>query len=273
MLENADGDAIAVIYRPHRGASEVWYLPEEAAGNLDPFLFAAFREWNEQDPKRFPAAPGWQSDVRWMSAIQEKRYREISDKIGEAATEIERLQRVVADAENALDALSRDAQLSQQRLLTGTDDSLVAAVKEALEGLGFAVVDLDIRLDRNQAKGADLSVSDGDWMAVVEVKGYGKGAKSNDLIKVGRHRRVYERADGEVQRMWYVANSFRFDSPDSRAQILDGADEHVQDFAEDDGLVIDTRDIFLLLKSVESGDRQKAEVRETLKDATGRFTL
>ncbi|MEU6587464.1 hypothetical protein [Nocardia sp. NPDC046763] len=44
--------------------------------------------------------------------------------------------------------------------------------------------------------------------------------------------------------MWHVANSFRLNSPEGRPKILDGADERIEDFAQDDGLVIDTRDLF-----------------------------
>ncbi|MGW0358515.1 hypothetical protein ACWDXV_30355 [Nocardia nova] len=94
---------------------------------------------------------------------------------------------------------------------------------------------------------------DGDWTTSAEVKGYTKGAKSNDLSTVGRHRRVYEKKHQDVQRMWYVANSFRLDSPDSRPKILDSADEHIDDFAQDDGLAIDSRVLFDLLMLVETG--------------------
>lgn len=92
-------------------------------------------------------------------------------------------------------------------------------------------------------------------------------------MAVARHRRVYEQKHRRVQRMWYVANSFRLDDPGSRPRILDGADEHVEDFAQDDGLAIDTRDLFDLLKQVESGQLDAAAAREKLKTQTGRLSL
>ncbi|MFM9262212.1 hypothetical protein ACKAMS_26590 [Rhodococcus sp. 5A-K4] len=46
------------------------------------------------------------------------------------------------------------------------------------------------------AKTADLLVSEDDWSAIVEVKGYAKGTKSNDLMDVMKHRWAYERRHG-----------------------------------------------------------------------------
>ncbi|WP_157184827.1 hypothetical protein [Nocardia niigatensis] len=274
ILENADGNAIAVIYRPHAGASEVWYLPEEAIDILDPALHLAFGEWNSQDPKRFPSSPKWTSDVRWMSAHQQKQIEAVRAEIEEAREQVVLLTASIEFGEVKLDELMRDAEQSpQRRLLTDNDDSLVEAVMYALRKFGFVVVDLDKQLSEGEPRMGDLSVSDEDWTAIAEVKGYTKGAKSNDLLTVGRHRRVYEKKHGDVQRMWYVANPFRLDSPDGRPKILDGADEHIADFAHDDGSVIDTRDLFDLLKRVDTGDLTPESAREALKEAKGRLQL
>ncbi|EME18523.1 hypothetical protein G419_16610 [Rhodococcus triatomae BKS 15-14] len=270
-----DGHAIAVIYRPPAGgAREVWYLPGQAIGALDPVLHLAFEEWNAQDPKRFPSSPKWASDVRWMSVRQQEQIESVRAQIDAAREEIARLTDTITAGEVKLDDLQRDTEQSpQRRLLTDHDNSLVGAVLYALTTLGFVVVDLDKQVAEGEPKMGDLSVADDDWMAVVEVKGYTKGAKANDLLTVARHRRVYEKKYRDVQRMWYVANSFRIDSPDSRPGILDGSDEHIEDFAQDDGLAIDTRDLFDLLKQVESGILDPAAARETLKTQTGRFHL
>ncbi|MGK8559474.1 hypothetical protein [Nocardia gipuzkoensis] len=272
LLENADGKPIAVIYRPQRGAREVWYLPEQAISILDRAIHLAFEEWNGEDPKLFPSSPKWTSDVRWMPAEQQTQIEAVRARIDEARREVETLTASIAANEVELDKLTRDLERSPQRqLLTDNDETLVQAVMHTLTGLGFDVVDLDSQLAEGEPRMGDLSVSDGDWTAIAEVKGYTKGAKSNDLLTVAKHRRVYEKTHPDVQRMWYVVNSFRLDSPDSRPKILDGADEHVEDFAHDDGLVIDTRDLFDLLKQMKTGDLAAESAREALKAATGRF--
>ncbi|MEV6071852.1 hypothetical protein AB0L82_35385 [Nocardia sp. NPDC052001] len=272
LLENADGLAVAVLYQPHQGAREVWYLPEAAIDVLDPALHLAFAEWNSQDPKHFPSSPAWTADVRWMSTEQQKQIEIVRGEIEQAQQQVALLTANIHSGEMRLDQLTRDAEQSpQRRLLTDNDDSLVEAVMYALTTLGFTVFDLDKQLSPGEPRMGDLSVSDTGWTAIAEVKGYTKGAKSNDLLTVGRHRRVYEKKHGNVQGMWYIANSFRLDSPDARPKILDGADEHVEDFAQDDGAVLDTRDLFDLLKQVETGDSTAESARAALKAVKGRL--
>ncbi|MET7770194.1 hypothetical protein [Nocardia sp. NPDC005366] len=274
ILGSVDGDPIAVIYRPHEGAREVWYLPEQAIDVLEPALNLAFQEWHGQDRTRFPSSPTWTSDVRWMSLQDEVQIEGLRTEIAEAHAELARLTARIGVSEVNLDGLIRDAGRSpQRRLLTDHDDALVDAVTHALTELGFDVTNLDRQLAEGQAKQSDLSVTEGDWTAMVEVKGYTKGAKSNDLLAVGRHRRIYERAHKEVQRMWYIANAFRLDPPASRPNILDGADEHVTEFAQDDGLIIDTRELFDMIKRVEMGGLTAESARAILKAATGRLQL
>ncbi|MCP2278679.1 hypothetical protein APR09_004261 [Nocardia amikacinitolerans] len=261
-----------MVCQPHCVALEVWYLPEEAIDVLDAVLHLAFEEWNAQDSKLFPSSPKWTTDVRWMSAEQQKQIESVGAKIDAARREVIRLTATIEVSEVELDKLIKDAEQAPQRqLLTDNDETLVEAVMYTLTELGFDVVDLDKQLAEGEPRMGDLSVSDGDWAAVAEVKGYIKGAKSNDLLTVAKHRRLYEKTHPDVQRMWYIVNSFRLDSPDSRPKILDGADDHIEDFAQDDGLVIDTRDLFDLLKQFQKGDLAAEFVREALKAATGRF--
>lgn len=72
--------------------------------------------------------------------------------------------------------------------------------------------------------------------------------------------------------MWYVANIFRTQSPEGRPEIFAGADDQLDSFADPDGLVIDTRELFDLLKQVESGAVSPSAARAVLKNSTGRFS-
>lgn len=274
LLENADGQAIAVIYRPHRGAREVWYFPEEADHALDAILPAAFTEWNAQDPNRFPSSPSWTSDARWMSAEQQQHVLALRNEIDSAREQIDHLTSAIREFEVKLDVLSGDVEQSPQRkLLMATGDDLVEAVAYALKAFEFDVVDLDALVSEGVAKTADLLVSEDDWSAIVEVKGYAKGAKSNDLMDVMKHRRAYEHRHGShAGNMWYVANIFRKQSPESRPEIFAGADDQLDSFADPDGLVIDTRELFDLLKQIESGAVSPSAARAVLKNSTGRFS-
>lgn len=73
--------------------------------------------------------------------------------------------------------------------------------------------------------------------------------------------------------MWFVANQFRDSSPNSRPQLLQGADEYLKVFGEQGGLTIDTRDLFCLRKAVVSKSVSAEAVGALLERSTGRFEL
>lgn len=274
ILENADGRAIAVVYRPHNYAQEVWYLPEEGTAVLDAVIALAFEEWSAQAPERFPSSPKWTTREQWMSAHHHQRICAAHEKTHQLENQIAQLTTEIETQETELEKIHDEAARSfHQRLLTEYDDALVDAVAQTLEVLGFAVVNLDKQLAPGEPKMGDLLVSEGEWKAVVEVKGYTKGAKANDLLTVNRHRRMYERKHDSVQGVWYVVNSWRLTSPDSRQKMLNGFDDHIEEFGQDDGLTVDTRDLFKLLKQVESDDLDAAEARKTLVAQTGRLVV
>jgi len=70
---------------------------------------------------------------------------------------------------------------------------------------------------------------------------------------------------------WYIVNQFRDRDPGTRPEILRGQDADVDAFADDDGLVIDTRTLFRLRKDVAEGSLAAEEARATLRAARGRL--
>jgi hypothetical protein len=52
---------------------------------------------------------------------------------------------------------------------------------------------------------------------------------------------------------WFVVNHFRGTDPNSRQQLLPGPDEDAETFGQQGGLIIDTRDLFRLRKTVAAG--------------------
>lgn len=105
---------------------------------------------------------------------------------------------------------------------------------------------------------------------VVEIKGYAKGAKSSDISQIGLHAERYRgRHDRFPDRRWYVVNHFLHDGPSSRPTPLAGHDDLLSSFAEQGGLVLDTRDVFLAVRAVERGDVAAARVRALLMQARG----
>ncbi len=179
-------------------------------------------------------------------------------------------ERVEQEAQETLRELREEVDQSERLLLTATGDVLVQAVKAALERLGFVVEDMDAKGSREKLE--DLHVRDGDWLALCEVKGYTKGGSVTDIGKINRFVERYGRATGSwPDARWYVVNQFSGRDPSARMQLLRGQDEDVEEFAESDGLAIDTRSLFLLDKDVSEGRIEKDEARLKLRESVGRF--
>ena len=161
---------------------------------------------------------------------------------------------------------------AERRLLTTNGGPLAAEVGNALAEFGFGVVDADGLPAHASAKQEDLRVSDGSWACVAEVKGYPRrNAKANDLMQVDRAVRRFRDNQGRwPDAKWYVVNQSFETPPPERQRPLRGSPE-VSGFAEDGGLIIDTRDLFRLREAVRAGALTKGAARELLKNATDVF--
>ncbi|UUE27520.1 hypothetical protein LRQ08_11980 [Rhodococcus qingshengii] len=269
LVSDLDGNAFAAIYRPDKRAGEVLYLP---AGITDirPWLLFAFERWAVENPEAFPSAPDWTAAVEWMTADEIDARDTWVAAVDTAQKARDAADRVEQESQNALRELREKADNAERILLTATGDALVQAVAAALTRLGFVVEDMDAK---GGEKLEDLRVRDGDRIALCEVKGYTKGGSVTDLGKINRFVERYARDTGQwPDARWYVVNQFRDRDPSSRMQLLRGQDADVEGFAESDGLVIDTRSIFLLDKDVAGGVVTSDEARRLLRESTGRFT-
>jgi hypothetical protein len=281
LVADADGNPIAGQFTRTRESGArlsgvclaVPFVPESPAL----WLSAAMEGWAELTPERFADLPQWRALPRWQTP-EERR----------VVVALEALERERADAVAAWDQREREleaelvvaraaAEAGRRRLVTESGEPLVAAVIEALELLGFGVVDADAELAPGQAKHEDLRVSDlgdPDWTNITEVKGHRGGGRANELYEMARHAATYlQRFDAEPVSRWYVCNQMRGDDPEGRPDLLPGADLMVESFAADGGLVLDTRDLFQLVRRVEEGELAAELAREMLRAQTGRFTL
>lgn len=252
--------------------SVIW-LPDIARSAFREWVLFAFEYWRAGDPDRFPVSAEWMKEGQW-SSIQEKAARE---EIAEfERTEAARLQSIQQERRTlsaVLDSAEADG-AAWRSILTETGDELVAAVGAAFEFLGFSVEDADDLPENKAAKREDLRVSEGDWTALVEVKGYGGAAKSNDLGQITRAAVIYAMNEHkEPDALWYVPNPERGTAPSSRGVALAGRDDDLAAFADNHhGSLIDTRDLFALRQRVADGTTSPEDAREELKSATGRYS-
>lgn len=263
-----------VDYSDHKVANEsVLWLPDIARSELKEWLRFAFIRWRDADPDTFPESAEWKAADDWASPEETVARRTLRE-----FDQAEALRR--AEAENARVALAEMAEAATQHgerwraILTTTGDELVASVKELLEGLGLDVIDADSLPENKGKKREDLRVTYGDWIALVEVKGYVGAAKSNDLQQVTAAATAFAASACKVpSALWYVVNAFREQDPAQRLEALASREEDLAAFAENhNGCLFDTRDLFRLRQRVSTAQISAEDARTELMGASARYT-
>lgn len=195
FLMTRDGAALAGRYQ-RSATAEAWLLPPDV-GDLIPWVAAAVSEWHALNPSRFPALPNWADEAAWMTSRERKAAAALSKVLDRRRALLAEMEAEEAVA-RAARAIARDqADQGERRLLTADGDNLVDAVRAGLQRLGFIVDDRDQA--RPDEKLEDLLVTDpdvADWVALVEVKGFGRGAKTSGITQFLRFERRYTHENG-----------------------------------------------------------------------------
>ncbi|MFE4058380.1 hypothetical protein ACFXP3_19175 [Streptomyces sp. NPDC059096] len=146
----------------------------------------------------------------------------------------------------------------------------------ALQSLGFLVTDADEQAAPDDHL-EDLHIEDADnpdWIALGEVKGYTRGARTEGMTQFIRFSMRYAARTGKIaDANWYIVNQFLGRDPSNRQRALHGKDEDVAAFGEGCGLVIDTVELFKLLSAVAEEELTQQEARNLLTGSFGRFTF
>lgn len=109
---------------------------------------------------------------------------------------------------------------------------------------------------------------------LVEVKGYEKrNAKTADLMQLAGFVSHYQEDNPAPSAQWYIINQSYGTSPSRRLEPFTSDPDTVQQFANNNGLVIDTRELFRLTTRVHQGALTRDQARELLREARGVFTL
>lgn len=239
------------------------YLPEPS--NLSQWFGAFLTDISEVDSLRVPEPPSLlvhSSD--WYTPEEAALARRISD-IDE---EIERLNNERQGVERELATAGKMADATVRRAIWEDGDELVDAVSQILEELGFAVEQMDDGKQPHEAKHEDLrlTVADRlDWEAIVEVKGYTKGIKTNHAQQVRMHRERYLAETGlKPDLTVWLVNPWREMAPSNRPY----PDSNVDETAKIIGAVcLLSTDLYQLWKSLKAGDSAQDDVVEQLVEA------
>lgn len=239
--------------------------------NKRAWLLTAWRTWVEDGTIDAPFPSDGFDDAAWMTSAELQELQILKRLQLELRQTTERLQQEIVEAQERLEEAAAAAVAGTRRLLTAGGAPLEVAVGEALRSLGFEATSMDAEGSAN-LEDLRVEANSGTWTALVEVKGYGKGGKSNDFMKFTRYGAAYVRErQREPDAYWYVVNSHMTQAPAARPGPFDSVPDHVQTFGEVRGLVIPTVDLFRLVRAVESGEITKEAARTSLMTQTGLY--
>lgn len=267
FMSDADGNVLAGCFARASNSARCWWLP---AGIESPekWVAAALADWANVDSETFPGAPSWQDREEWQTPAELGLRSEISatrDRYEALLGEL-RHEELVLGTE--LEAAVAEANVTARRLLTAQGEELVDEVQATLEELGFNVTNVDKEITNPGDRREDLRVTTPDqqeWVAISEVRGYKRGAQLNDLMRINRFVIRYLQETGKVpDNAWYIVNHDLDQDPTVRPSPLASNPLEVQTFAEDNGLIIDSRFLFRIRMKVRSGEMRPEEARARL---------
>ena len=254
----------------HDGAI-CWAIPAETTDRAEWFrLF--LKRVREVDPDRFAGDAEWRTSPDWAPprALKLVREGEALDKQREEF--LAESDKQIRETEQALEASLDEANGGVLRILTSQGEPLVGAVTDVLTRFGFTVKNMDpIHVARHGTKFEDLQVrdpDDRDWVAIVEVKGFSKGVKVNEIAKVTQRPVVQFVKDNKEapSAVWAIVNHNMTLDPQHRGSFVGKPEVDLHSFGNvDGGACFDTREIYRLWRTVETGDTPPEEARAMLK--------
>lgn len=253
---------------PKRG--EVWFVPSEVS-TLGPWITAAFASWRRRAPKKFPGVPDWWASSEWHSAAESAIARKIAEETSTFEKAKAKFETIRSQLESELDKAREEATAGSRQLLRGQDDALQDAVRDALEELGFEVRDMDLEWE-NKERREDFRITDPDdpqWLVLGDATGVSGNAKGGKMAVLQGYvtKYVFDEKPDSIPGMWYLLNREIDKDPNVRSTIL-RADE-IEPFAAQQGLILDTTALYVLLRHAHDQPEDGSSIREYLRTSVG----
>ena len=235
------------------------------AYNLSAWFRAFLSDLHESDPVRVPQAP---PHLIQPSDWYTPEERVLADRISQIDSEFERLSDERDLLKTKLATEGEKADRGIRRALWADGDDLVAAAHDLFTNLGFTVRDMDAELRKGDPKREDLRLTLQDvsgWQAMVEVKGYPSGTRTNDARQIREHRDRYILELGRAPDLTvWLSNTYRSVDPSSRP----APDKNVKGVAETIGAVhVLTSDLYRRWVLVATGTLEAEIVIQSLANA------
>jgi hypothetical protein len=277
IADSHGGQPLAVLYQRMVDNLGVAWLPYTKF-NQAAWVELIVTHWAQSDRERFPDFEDWTKSSEWMVPDEIRIVAAIGALEDEKKKTATRISQEIGSLRSRLTETTLVANRGRRRLLTAQGNELVEEVTSVFREFGFAVQIMDEKAEPNSPKREDLRLrelgkEDGDWEAIVEVRGYRRSnGASADLGRLSRFAELYLKEKRRYpNKRIYVVNGPLELFPSHRPIPLASANEDIGVFAEQDGIVISTIDLFRVSKLL--GQLDPGVVRESIKCTSGRWTV
>lgn len=231
-------------------------LPEGA--ELVPWFRAFLADVHEADRGSVPRPlPRLATPQDWYTPSE----RCLAARIMEIDDQVDLLQDERRSLKAKLDSEEEVADAGPRRAVWENGKQLEAAVHDVLCEFGFTVQEMDAEVPEGEPRREDFRLTHPDldgWEALVEVKGYSDGTKTNDAQQVVRHRNLYiKHAERVPDLTLWVTNTHRHLDPSDRPR----PDDNVNTAAESiDAVHVLSTDLYRLWTMIADGRLDAAAV-------------
>jgi hypothetical protein len=272
FVVDAEQNLIAGAFEHHKNRW-CWALPY-MPDHPELWFAAALEDWHQRTPQLVPMITGWNTRETWMTQKEIAIRADLEALAQERMRLIEKLSLRELELSSAQSTASAVADRGVRQLVTGKSRSLIQATMDAFRQLEFDVEDVDQHAHIGSEM-EDLRLQDPhdpSWTNITQIRGYADAAKLGDIQRLTLFAEQFSNRNGSLPTSsWYVVNQFLSTDPDLRPLPLGGSKEDVERFANNGGLILDTRELFQLVRAVDAGRLTPAEARRMLRSATGVF--
>ncbi|MCY3693991.1 MAG: hypothetical protein OXG77_02125 [Chloroflexi bacterium] len=269
LVATTSGSPIAIRHARPDGRV-ILTLPKSA--EFADWIPAFLSDIHRIDKKRVPQPPPKYAEaVHWYTPEQKR----IAASINEIDEKLVGLNERRLQYQAALLEAEEESLNGAKRAIWADGEQLVHAVKGILGRIGFGVRDMDLELEQGEAKREDLRITyaqSNGWEAIVEVKSYVHGTRTNDGEFIRSYRDAYRDSEGRFpDSTFWIANPFRTRDPSARP----APDRNVEDTAKIIGAVyLLTTDLFRLWVQLEEGSLAASTlIRRLMDEKPGRMKI
>jgi len=228
------------------------WIPLPVNHKID-WIEAIVNEWSKSFPDKFPSIGNWARQNYWLISDEIKIANDIKNLEDQKIAINNKIDDDIALLIKKYNEVTTQNDKTLRKLLTAQGSELVDIVQSVFEKFGFNVKKIDEQIDEGKAKKEDLRLTKDEfenWEAIVEVRGYSKSSgKEDDIKRLDKFSKLYNKENGKFpDKMIYIVNGPIELQPLLRQYPFASNPDFLASFAEDDGLVISTINLYKVMQ-------------------------